>query len=137
MLEHITSSKHEDMKNQCSFRYFFNETSILDEISSPQFNLDPLAMIWYIMGIHLSKKLAPSFLPNTVDSKITMIWMLFLNLEVFHSTDAYLVLNYPSDHHPFIIVIKSTDSFFCFSHSRVTLIWASLKWYIWLSTNDL
>ena len=94
-------------------------------------------MIWYMMWIHLSRKLAPSFLPNTLDKNITMIWKLFINLEVFHSVDVDLALNCPSDYHPFIIVRKSTNSFFCFSHSRVTLIWDSLKWYIWLKTDAL
>lgn len=137
MMAHITSSKYEDMKNQCSFWYFFKWRLRLDEMCSPQFKVDPLVMIWYIMGIHLFGKLESSFLLNTLDSKITMLWVLFLNLEVFNSIDAYLALSYPSYHYPFIIVRKSANSFFCFSHSGVTLIWASLKWYIWLSIDDL
>ena len=79
---------------------------------SPQFSVDPLVMTWYIMGIHLSGKLELSFLPNTLDRKMTMISMLFLNLEVFHSTDADLAVNYPSDHHPFIIVKCQHNHYF-------------------------
>ena len=73
-------------------------------------------MIWYIIGIHFSGKVELSFLPKTFDNKMTMIWTLFLNLEVFNSVDVDLVLNFPLDHHPFIIVKKSIDSFFCLSH---------------------
>ena len=137
LLAHITSSRYEDIKNWCSFWDFSNWRSRLDEINSPQINADPLVMIWYMIRIHLSRKLAPSFLPNTLDNKITMIWTLFLNLEVFHSADADLALNCPLDHHPFIMVRKSTNSFFFLIHSGVTLIWASLKWYIWLKTDAL
>ena len=36
----------EDMKNWCSFCAFFNWRSRLDEMSSPQFNVDPLVMTW-------------------------------------------------------------------------------------------
>ena len=61
-----------------------------------------------------------------------MIWTFFLNLEVFHSVDVDLALHYPLDHHSFIIVKNLVDSFFFFNHLGVTLIWASLKWYIWL-----
>ena len=84
-------------------------------------------MIYYMIGIHLSGKVEPSFLIKDFDNKMTMIWKLFLNMEVFHSADAYLALNCPSDHHPFIIVRKSTASFFCLSHSTVTLMRASFR----------
>ena len=94
-------------------------------------------MIWYMIGIHLSGKVEPSFLPNTLDNKMPMICTLFLNLEVFHSANAYLALNCPSDQHPFIIVRKLADSLFCLSHSGVTLIWASFRWYILLKTHAL
>ena len=91
-------------------------------MSSPQFKVDPLVMIWYIIGIHLSKKVEPSFFPKTIDNKMTMIWTLFLNLELFHSVDTDLALNCPLDHHPFIMVKRSSDSLFYFSHSDVTFM---------------
>ena len=83
------------------------------------------------MGIHLSGKIEVSFLPNTLDRKMTMIWILFLNLGDFHSTDKVLALNCPSDHHPFIIDKKSTESVLCFSHSAVTFTWA-----LWSGTTN-
>ena len=131
-LAHITFIMYEDMRNWWYFQYFLIWTSRLNEISSPQFKVDLLVMIWYMIRIHLSWKVEPSFLPNTLHNNITMIGTLFLNLEFFHSVDADFTLNCPLNHHPFIIVRKSADSFFFLSHSGVTLIWASLRWYIWL-----
>ena len=45
------------------------------------------------MGIHLSGKVDPSFLPNNLERKITIICIVFLNLEVFGSTLVGLLLN--------------------------------------------
>ena len=47
--------------------------------------------------------------------------MLALNLEVIHSIGEGFALNCPSDHYPFIIDKKSTDSVLSFNHSRATL----------------
>ena len=57
---------------------------------------------------------------NTLHNKMTMICMLFLNLEFFHSIDSNLALKCPSDYRPFIIVKKSVESFFYFSHFGLT-----------------
>ena len=84
LLAHITSKRYEAIQNLCFFCTLFNWISRLKDIISPQLKTDPYVITWCITGTHLSKKCDASFLPKFLGMRITMIWMLFLNFEVFH-----------------------------------------------------